>query len=186
MKRVLYYGAWTLLGISIIVCLYSAIVLYQKSRDNQLIELLNSGRTVDEDALSLDSAAVALAYSSYLNRRHRYDEALAVISRISRQLKDPKLKLISQFNLGNIYLTQAIEAATSMKIDDAMALTGLAKNAYRRALLIDSHYWDAKYNLEVAMRLLPEMDRVTMQEEPVSQKKARPWTTIPGFPRGLP
>lgn len=63
----------------------------------------------------------------------------------------------------------------------------MAKQAYRQALTLNSRYWDAKYNLEVAMRLLPEMDRITMEkDDPIAEKKAKLWATVPGFPRGLP
>ncbi len=80
-----------------------------------------------------------------------------------------------------------MELAESMQINEATALASLAKQAYRQALALDSQYWDAKYNLEVAMRLLPEMDRITMQDdEPAPQEKVKLWATVPGFPRGLP
>ena len=74
-----------------------------------------------------------------------------------------------------------------MQINEATSLASLAKQAYRQALALDSQHWDAKYNLEVAMRLLPEMDRITLQDdEPAPQEKVKLWATVPGFPRGLP
>jgi mxaK protein len=51
---------------------------------------------------------------------------------------------------------------------------------------LNSGFWDAKYNLEVAMRLLPEMNRVNIGDDEPENKKSKLWTTVPGFPRGLP
>lgn len=63
----------------------------------------------------------------------------------------------------------------------------LAKQAYRQALALDSGFWDAKYNLELAMRLLPEFDRISPTElDDDAAKPSQLWTTVPGFPRGLP
>jgi len=186
MRKIYYYSAWILLVLSVSVTFYSAAALYRKSQENALISRLNNNQAPETGSIDSSSPAVGLAYSSYLTRRQRYDEALAILSRISKNLEDNKLKRVSLYNLGNLYLKQAMEAATQMRIDDAMALTGLAKNIYRRVLQLDSRHWDAKYNLEVAMRLLPEMQRVNIQDEQPEQKKGRPWTSIPGFPRGLP
>jgi len=74
-----------------------------------------------------------------------------------------------------------------MNINAAMPLAGLAKQAYRQSLALDSRQWDAKYNLEAAMRLLPEMDKISPEDEDETvQQKTQLWTTVPGFPRGLP
>jgi mxaK protein len=62
----------------------------------------------------------------------------------------------------------------------------LAKQAYRQALALNSHLWDAKYNLELAMHLFPEMDRLNLPEQEAQTPPPQLWTTIPGFPRGLP
>jgi mxaK protein len=36
------------------------------------------------------------------------------------------------------------------------------------------------------MRLLPEMDRIDMKDDESNAPPPQLWTTIPGFPRGLP
>jgi len=99
---------------------------------------------------------------------------------------DRNFQAKARYNLGNLYLEQAIQQAKAMNINEALPLAGLAKQAYRQALALDSGNWDAKYNLEVAMRLLPEMDRVDMPDDEPTNQKSQLWTTVPGFPRGLP
>ena len=186
MRPVIHYSYWSVLIVALIGILHSSYANYQISQTNQLITQLNQGEIIDRDLDKQDRPELYLAYASYLKSRHRYDEAQATLSQIIDQ-GNSQTRAISRYNLGNTYLSQAIELAESMQINEATALASLAKQAYRQALALDSQYWDAKYNLEVAMRLLPEMDRIIMKDdEPVSQDKAKLWATVPGFPRGLP
>ena len=99
---------------------------------------------------------------------------------------DQKFQAKARYNLGNLYLEQAMQQVKAMNINEALPLAGLAKQAYRQSLALDSGNWDAKYNLEVAMRLLPEMDRVDMPDDEPKNQKSQLWTTVPGFPSGLP
>jgi mxaK protein len=99
---------------------------------------------------------------------------------------DSNLQTTLRYNLGNMYLQQAVEQLEANNINAAQPLVALAKQAYRQALSLNSHYWDAKYNLEMAMRLLPEMDRIDMKDDESNAPPPQLWATIPGFPRGLP
>lgn len=130
--------------------------------------------------------SVRLARAVYLRHKQRYGEALEVLSLIVNQ-GDRRLQAQSRYTLGNVYLSQAMAEVDAGRINQALPLLALAKQAYRQALTVDSQFWDAKYNLELAMRLLPEFDRINPGEP--DDDAARPsqlWTTVPGFPRGLP
>ena len=62
----------------------------------------------------------------------------------------------------------------------------LARQEYRRALTLVPESWDAKFNLDVASRLVrdfPAFERTIGDE--VKTKK-RLWTDVPGKPEGLP
>jgi len=181
-----FYAGWGVLLVALAVTLQSGYAWFQITHTNQLISRLNQGKAITPAPLKNAAPELQLAYAAYLKKKHRYQDAQAVLSRIINQ-GSRQIQTITRYNLGNIYLSEAIELAEAMQINDAMALAALAKQAYRQALALDSQYWDAKYNLEVAMRLLPEMDRITMDnDEPVPEKKNRLWATVPGFPRGLP
>ncbi len=181
-----HYSYWGLLIFALIGALQSSDSIYQNIQTNQLISQLNQGKDINPSEIKNAAPELQLARGSYLKNKHRYDEAQAALSPIIDQ-GSVKNRAISRYNLGNTYLEQAIEMAESMQINEATSLASLAKQTYRQALALDSKNWDAKYNLEVAMRLLPEMDRLTMEEdEPVPQDKAKLWATVPGFPRGLP
>lgn len=185
-KTIRHYAYWGALIIALSVALQSAYSCYQISSTNQLIARLKLGKDIKLDQVKNSAPELQLARATYLKNKHRYKEAQASLSQVINQ-GSQKIQSISRYNLGNTYLAQAIELAESMQINEATALAALAKQAYRQALALDSHYWDAKYNLEVAMRLLPEMDRINLEkDDPIPEKKAKLWATVPSFPRGLP
>lgn len=184
-RRLRHISLWTALTVSLSGALYSAAMLYGIRQDNDLIRQLTSGKDVAVNKVIGGEPELRLARAFYFKQKHRYDEALSTLSLVMDK-GDQKFQAKARYNLGNLYLEQAIQQAKAMNINEALPLTGLAKQAYRQALALDSGNWDAKYNLEVAMRLLPEMDRIDMPDEESKNQKSQLWTTVPGFPRGLP
>lgn len=177
---------WLILATGISCMLYGAADLYRIHSGNELIARLVSGHDVEVDRVIGGSFELRLARAYYLKSKHRYDEALATLSLVIDR-GDAAQQARNRYNLGNLYLEQAITQAEAMNINAALTLVGLAKQAYRQSLALDSRQWDAKYNLEAAMRLLPEMDRISPEDEDETvQQKTQLWTTVPGFPRGLP
>ncbi|MCQ8104395.1 MxaK protein [Methylomonas sp. SURF-2] len=133
-----------------------------------------------------NSPQARLARAIYLRNKRRYAEALDILSLVVGQ-GDSRLQAQSRYSLGNLYLSQARDEVEAGRINQAMPLLTLAKQAYRQALTLDSGFWDAKYNLELAMKLLPEFDRISPTEpDDDAAKPSQLWTTVPGFPRGLP
>lgn len=175
---------WVLLASGFAV-MFQCWAMYRINRENAWITQLASGHDIAVEKLAYAEPEVRLARAIYLHKKHRYDEALATLSLIIEK-GDRSLQAKIRYNLGNVYLEQAVEKAEAMAINDALPLAVLAKQAYREALALDSRFWDAKYNLEVAMRLLPEMDRINSEDDSPIHQKTQLWTTVPGFPRGLP
>ncbi|MDT4331582.1 MxaK protein [Methylomonas sp. MED-D] len=177
---------WAGLLTALLVGLVQGARLYRLAGQNQLIEQLLAGRDVEIEDLADAPPSLRMARAVYLRKAGRYDDALATLNVLLRQAP-PALQAQARYNLGNLYMAQAQEKLHAGNINDATPLVGLAKQAYRDALIAEPGYWDAKYNLEVAMRLLPEMDRVNSGHEPDDgREKTQLWTTLPGFPRGLP
>ncbi len=83
-----------------------------------------------------------------------YDGALAGYKGIIQSGRED-LRRIALFDLGNLHFNQALKVGFS---DEAQALpfTELAKQSYRDLLRADPYDWDARYNLERALRLAPE------------------------------
>ncbi len=160
--------------------------IYKIQRENQWLLELTTGHDVAVDQIATASLQVRLARAVYLQQKQRYDEALDTLSLIVGQ-GDEYLQAQSRYNLGNVYLHQAMAEVEAGRINQAVPLLTLAKQAYRQALTLDSGFWDAKYNLELAMRLLPEFDRISQTEaDDDAVSPSQLWTTLPGFPRGLP
>lgn len=160
--------------------------LYRIQRENRWLAVLANGHDIAADTLATAAPQVRLARAAYLHDKQRYSEALDTLSMLMDQ-PDRDLQTQSRYNLGNVYLSRAMAEIDAGHVEQAMPLLNLAKQAYRQALTLDSRFWDAKYNLELAMRLLPEFDRISdRQDDDNNTQPAQLWTTVPGFPRGLP
>jgi mxaK protein len=179
------WGLWGVLLFGTAAMLAQTWTLVGISQSNQSITDLAAGKDVPLEKIVNAAPEVRLARAMVFKKQQRYDEALATLNLIL-DAPDPALQAKIRYNLGNIYLHLAVVKTEAMAINEAMPLVALAKQAYRQALALDSQFWDAKYNLEVAMRLLPEMDKVSNAEESPVNQKSQLWTTVPGFPRGLP
>jgi len=179
------WGVWGVLLLGTAAMLVQIWTLVGISHSNQVITDMTAGKDVPLDKIVNAAPEVRLARAMVFKKQQRYDEALATLNLIL-DTPDPALQAKVRYNLGNIYLHLAVVKTEAMAINEAMPLVALAKQAYRQALALDSQFWDAKYNLEVAMRLLPEMDKISNTEDSPVNQKSQLWTTVPGFPRGLP
>jgi mxaK protein len=93
--------------------------------------------------------AVVLAKSDY-------DGALAAYKALIQSGRED-LRRTALYDLGNLHLQQALRVRGA---DDSqlLPLLELAKQSYRDELRRDPTDWDARYNLERALRLAPEDD----------------------------
>ena len=185
-RSIRHISLWTILLVGLLATLYSADSLYSTYHDNHLIRQLTTGQDVVVNQVITGKPELRLARAFYFKQKHRYEEALSTLSLIMDK-GDQAFRAKARYNIGNLYLEQALQQLKTMNMNAALPLADLAKQTYRQSLALDSSNWDAKYNLEVAMRLLPEMDRINMPDDdgPINQK-LQLWTTVPGFPRGLP
>jgi mxaK protein len=178
------------LGLSLLAAAFEGVRLYRIDALRADLKILHEGRDLPIERRFGARDEVVLARASYLANQGRYDDALELLNRLSGA-SDRTMRQSAFFDLGNLHLRRALEQAEKLETLHAIPLLELAKNAYRQALTLDPADWDAKYNLEFAMRLLPEMARRDTgqsqdDEEPPEDAARRNWTTLPGFPRGLP
>jgi len=85
-----------------------------------------------------------------------YDGALAAYKSIIQSSRED-LHRIALYDLGNLNLRQAVQYGLADEAQ-SLPLTELAKQSYRDLLRRDPTDWDARYNLERALRLAPEED----------------------------
>jgi mxaK protein len=152
----------------------------------QALAELAAGRDIGPERRFGAPPPVRLAYAVYLARRERFADALEVLADLGGRA-EPEVSALVHYDQGNVYLRQALAETGRGEAGRAAALAELAKDAYRRALRARPEFSDAKYNLEVASRLMPDFDPVDSGSEPPDEEQARKlWTRVPGFPRGLP
>jgi len=99
----------------------------------------------------------------------------------------PALRRIARYDTANLYMRQAQEELARGEPGRAVPLIELAKGIYRGLLKDDASEWDLRYNLERAVRLLPEDDpdaSELIQAAPENMESAP--TTMRGTSMGLP
>lgn len=154
-------------------------------RQDRIIEDLAAGRDVPVDLASA-SDAVLLARAYYLLVRDRLDEAQTLVD-VSAPRMDAGARATLNYNLANARVRLAIGAIEQGTLDRAIALVNLAKASYRQTLRIAPSSWDARYNLDVAMRLVRDLPLgEDVEDDKPKEKPKELWTDLPGTPKGLP
>ena len=91
-----------------------------------------------------------------------YDGALAAYKAIIQGGRED-LRRIALYDLGNLHLREALQVGLEDEAQ-SLPLLELAKQSYRDVLRRDPENWDARYNLERALRLAPEDDDDTDED----------------------
>jgi mxaK protein len=120
----------------------------------------------------MDAPPAMLAHALALARTGQHDAAFKAYSALISRHPDSAAGRAASFNLGNMYLRQGIAAGASVATAaTALPLLELAKKRYRDLLQTAPGDWDARYNLERALRLAPEQDALAEVEgEPVKRR----------------
>jgi mxaK protein len=125
---------------------------------------LRHAREVDA-AIKRDSTSAAAVPADVLEGRltravvlskEDYDGALAAYKAIVQSGRED-LRRIALYDLGNLHFKQALQVGLTDE-EHSLPLMELAKQSYRDELRRDPGDWDARYNLERALRLAPEED----------------------------
>jgi mxaK protein len=99
---------------------------------------------------------------------------------------DSPLGQAARFNSANLLLRQAERLRGGAQPGQAIPLVELAKETLREVLRHDPSFWDARYNLERAQRLLPDPEEDDTQPEGPQRNAERAATTMRSFSPGLP
>lgn len=88
----------------------------------------------------------------------------------------PDLHRLASYNLGNLQLRQAMKLVSTDP--QFLPQVELAKQQYRDLLAVEPDHWDARYNLERALRLVPESEGPTGQDAAAGRERAATTMTI--------
>jgi mxaK protein len=157
---------------------WQALRLVQAARINQAIA------RADTAAASSDFAEARFAHALALSTAGRYEAALAAHKALLQGEHGP-LRRAVLYNLGNLHLHEALKNGPE-RANDALPLVELAKQSFRDALRDDPADWDARYNLERALALAPEVDEHAEDQEPPPVERERAVTTAPLMRTDLP
>lgn len=112
-------------------------------------------------------------------------EAAAQAYKALTQSERGEIKHAAQFNLGNVHMREAMKygAADSARW---LPMIELAKQSYRTLLRERPSEWDARYNLELALRLAPELESMSWTGDDLRPDSERTTSTIPQSRMELP
>lgn len=171
--------------LALIVTMAASLAEWRGAVDaNDAIEALREGRDVAVDANGRPETI--LARVGFLAARGEVDRARASVEALDRS-GSIEARARGHYLLANALLRKAFDHIESSELEAANPFVNLAKREYRRALQLAPDYWDAKFNLDVAARLVrdfPDFERKSGDELSADPKKL--WTDIPGKPQGLP
>jgi mxaK protein len=176
---------WLALTVSAAVLAVSAAQFLAKYRINGAIDRLRARADVAVNAA--DAAPTLLeARAAFLLKRNRIEDAQPFLDQAAVRA-DAAIRVRMLYNMANARMRAAVGAIGKGDYDKAIPLVTLAKSEYRTALRLDPANWDAKYNLDIAMRLVRDLPQaVGEDEEKPLQTPEKLWTDLPGVPKGLP
>ena len=159
---------------------WQAMRLAQAGRVNQAI-----ARAADPAAASpADLPEARFAHALALSAAGHYGPALAAHKALLQGEQGP-LRRAVLYNLGNLHLREALKNGPERALD-ALPLVELAKQSFRDALRADPADWDARYNLERALWLAPEVDPQVDEDNVPPMARERTITTAPAIRSDLP
>lgn len=138
------------------IAVYQGVRLQHGLRVNEAISNANASQTNSQLAEARFARALALERAGEKERALKEYTALAASER-------GDLRQRALYNLGNLYLRDALSDDQAFR---SLALLELAKRNYRLLLRESPMDWDARYNLERALWLAPEIAQEYEEEEP--------------------
>ncbi len=176
---------WGLLVASAIVVVVAAGLVVRAQDVNAKINQLKAGKDIPIDIASAPPALLE-ARADFLLTRDLIAEAQPILDQAAlRASAAEHVRML--YNMANARVRAALKEIEQGKFDQAIPLVSLAKAEYRTALRLDPGDWNAKYNLDVAMRLVRDLPRQEGEADEEGLKEpAKLWTDLPGVPKGLP
>ena len=156
-----------------------AVRLSQALRVNNAI-----AQAADPGANAGAFAQARLAHAVALARAGRAEPAQDAYKALARAERGT-LRAAAFYNLGNLHLRAALANGAGRTVE-SLPLLELAKQAYRDALRADPGHWDARYNLEQALWLAPELDDQSAADNEPPVQRERTVTTAPSIRSDLP
>jgi mxaK protein len=180
-------GATVLIVGSAILCALGAaaasLLLGINAERNRTIADLVDGRDIAVAPSAAPEVLFARAY--FLITHDRLDDAQQLIGMLDLSA-GKRLRADLHYNIANARLRLAFDKVEIADFDAAGALVGLAREDYREALLLDPGSWNARFNYDVASRLVRQYPAFRSTPDERRRGPRALWTEMPNRPRGEP
>ncbi len=167
-----------------VAALCAAAVIWQAARVNEAervnAAIARAGALGDSSTLPEAQFARAVA----LAQTGKTDTALKAYKSIA-QGNRADLRVAALYNLGNLHIREA-ERTGGDDPTQSLPLIELAKQSYRDVLRAQPADWDARYNLERALQLAPELDDTPVDEAETQEAEEHVSSTVQGARMDLP
>lgn len=133
-----------------------------------------SGPLPGQEVLASWPADVQLVAAERRRAEGHDDEAVRVLQALAvRADLDPATRERARYNLANALLREAGTALVAHEDDRALTLLQLAKQRLRESLRSQPEDWDARHNLQLALRLAPEGPVAADREAPTNVQRVK-------------
>ena len=173
---------WLLLGLALILLGYNSYSLLGIWQHNQLID---NPALISKTEKNLP-VEVLFAEAFNLNQQGKFQEALRLYDQIENHAPSYLQENI-RYNMGTIYLQQAAQDWNSKGVFEYKQINtmlDLAEQSLRQVVLNNPQHWQARFNLEYALRIRPPAKLV--DEADWQGQKASVHAIMPGIPAGGP
>lgn len=171
----------TVLGLLVLLLAVAAVDATRTWRQQRWNDAITTGAPVAEPKVAPLEWQFAQAHAQAASGAN--EEAL---KRYRALQGDSPLGQAARYNSANLLMQQALEVRAGAQPGQAIPLIELAKEIYREVLRHDPGFWDARYNLERAQRLLPDPDEAEAAPPESKRDAERAVTTMRGYSPGLP
>jgi len=172
---------YILLFLLVIASLAQSFKIYRIENINQA---LSSPQSIEINEHT--PAQLVFAKAWYLENTGQFQEALRLYNRLDNSVDKPLFESV-KYNMGTLYLKQAAKHWNSKGVwaySQVNTWTGLAEQAFREVLNKNPNNWDARYNLEYALRIKPPLKEVDKADW--TGHKSSVHSIYPGIPGGSP
>lgn len=157
MKRTTLHMLFTCVTFCLLVLtLWNAYTLYDNRRVISKVSAVPEVMSEEQQDTVPDShPAVLLATASALSAGNQFEATESILVKLIDQQQLEPLGQASRFNLANHYLRQGLRK--DLPGAQTRPLIEIAKQRYRDLLQANPDDWDARVNLEHALRVAPEL-----------------------------
>jgi len=141
-------------GFAVVAAVFAGIAGTQLLSLHRADKIQRAIASIDIAGAKPTIAEAQLAWATALSEAGALEKSEAAFNELIRRYKNHSIGDAAQFNLANGYLRQGM--LPDLEPGQTLPMIELAKQRYRDLLRTHPDDWNARFNLELALRLAPE------------------------------